>query len=202
MNLLAGRPARLVGGALSLLLSAPALAQGKSTSEAPARIQFAGNLALGHQFNGLADVTYADGSTETLGDAVLGLNAGATFPLTRDGQYEVQALFGFLFSKLNASNGTLSFLEFPLEVTAHVNLWRFLRIGAGPTLHISPMIRGDGIAGSSDVNFGTTLGAVVRVEARLNRTFGFGLDYNWLKLSANGQSMDASRIGGVLSLYL
>jgi len=194
--------ALFAGSALAALVSAPSFAQGASRSDPPARIQFASNLALSHQFNSLAQVQYGDGSTGTLGDALFGLNAGAAFPLTQDGQYEVQALFGFLLSRLNASNGTLSYWDFPLEVTAHVNFWRFLRIGAGPVLHISPMMRGDGFASGSDVTFGTTVGAVVRAEARFNRRFGFGLDYNWLKLSANGQSMNASRIGGVLSLYL
>jgi hypothetical protein len=167
----------------------------------PERTRFAANLALAHQFKSIATLTYTDGSTATIGDALFGLNAGTAVPLTQDGQFEIQALLGFLLSRVNASNGSVSFWDFPLEVTAHVNLGAF-RLGAGPALHISPMLRGDGFASGSDVTFGTTVGAVVRAEFRAQRKYGIGLDATWLRLSANGQSVDASRIGGVLSIYL
>src|SRR5262249_19012550 len=100
----------------------------------PVRTRFAANLVVDHQFNAVGTVTFADGSTSDLGDAMVGLNAGAAFPLSSDGKYEIQGLIGFLYSKINASNGSATFWDFPLEVTAHVNLGSF-RIGAGPSLH-------------------------------------------------------------------
>ena len=188
------------GAALALILSSPAVAFEPSRSEV-ARTRFVANLEIDHQFNAVATVTFADGSTSSLGDALFGLNAGVAHPLTYDGKFEVQAVMGFLLSRINASNGSAIFWDFPLEVTAHANVGP-LRFGAGPALHISPMLRGDGFASGTNVNFGTTVGAVVRAEYRLSEHWGVGFHYSWLRLSANGQSGDASRIGGSFGWYL
>ncbi len=166
-----------------------------------ARTRFAANVAIDHQFNAIGTVTFSDGSTANLGDALVGLNAGAAFPLTADGQFEIQGLFGFLFSRINASNGNATFWDFPLEVTGHVNLGPF-RLGAGPSLHISPILRGAGFASTAHVDFSTAVGAVGRVEYRFAEKFAVGIHGEWLRLSATDQSQDASRIGGVVSLYL
>jgi hypothetical protein len=187
------------GIALVLVCSSPASALDPVGGEA--RTRFVGNIVLDHQFNAVATVTFSDGSTSSLGDALVGLNAGATHPLTSDGQFEIQAVAGFLVSRINASNGSAIFWDFPVEITAHANAGRF-RLGAGPALHISPLLRGDGFASGTNVTFGTTVGAVVRAECRLSDYWNFGLNYTWLRLSANGRSDDASRIGGVFSLYL
>jgi len=173
--------------------------------QAPARdrvlTRFVANVELDHQFNAIATVTYSDGTTASLGDALFGLNAGAAFPLTPDGRFEIQGMAGFAFARINASNGSANFWDFPVEVTAHVNAGP-VRLGAGPVLHIAPMLRGSGFASGADVSFGTTVGAIVRVEYEFSRKFGFGLHGSWLRLSANGASEDASRIGGVFSFYL
>ena len=166
----------------------------------PQKVHFAGNFVVDHQFNSIAKVTFSDGSSSTLGDALLGLNAGAEYALTPDGRYEVQALAGVLFGRINATNGDASFYEFPLEVTAHVNL-ASLRLGAGPVLHLAPRMRGTGFASNADLDFATTLGAVGRAEYRFNSRFGLALHFHWLRLSANGSSMDASRLGGALGFY-
>jgi hypothetical protein len=171
-----------------------------AASAGQVRTRFAANLVLDHQFNAIATVTYSDGSKATLGDAIFGLNAGAAFPLTPDGRFELQGLAGLMFAKINASNGSATFWDFPVELTAHVNLASF-RLGAGPVLHISPLLRGDGFASNVNVNFGTTVGGVARVEYRFAEKFGVGLHGTWLRLSANGQTADASRIGGVFSFY-
>jgi hypothetical protein len=208
-------------GTFALVQSAPAFAEDPAIARPPpqtprtppppsapadaargqGRIRFVGGLVVEHQFNPIATVTYTDGSRASIGDALLGLNAGVSYPLTSDGQFEVQGVAGFLFSRLNASNGSAIFWDFPVEITAHVNVNHF-RFGAGPALHIAPMLRGSGFASSADVNFATTIGAVVRAEYRWSENFGLGLHANWLSLSASGKSADASRLGGFLSLYL
>ena len=167
----------------------------------PARTRFAANVVIDHQFSAVGTVTYSDGSTSNLGDALLGLNAGAAFPVSSDGQFEIQGLLGFLFSKINASNGSATFWDFPLEVTAHVNFGPF-RLGAGPSLHISPILRGEGFASGSNVDYSTTVGAIGRLEYRFADKFAVGIHGEWLRLSANSQSQDASRLGAALSLYL
>ena len=167
----------------------------------PVRTQFAANLVLEHQFNPVATVVYSDGSRTNVGDALFGLNAGAAFPLTPDGQFEVQALGGFLLGRVNAANGSASFWDFPVELTAQANIGD-VRLGAGPSVHIAPMLRGSGFASATDVDFATTVGAAVTAEYRFGRQFGLRLHFNWLRLSANGTSIDASRLGGALGIYL
>jgi hypothetical protein len=137
------------------------------------RTRFVASFELDHQFNAIATITYADGTTASLGDALFGLNAGAAFPLTSDGRFELQGLIGIQLGRVNASNGSANFWDFPLEITAHVNAGHF-RIGAGPALHISPLLRGDGFASGSDTNFDTTVGVVGRVEYQFNRSSASG----------------------------
>ena len=165
------------------------------------RTQFAANVVLEHQFEPIATVVYSDGTRADVGDALFGLNAGAAFPLTSDGRFEVQALGGFLLARVNAANGSASFWDFPLEVTAQANAGNF-RLGAGPTLHIAPMLRGSGFASGGDVDFATTVGAAAMAEYRFGRQFGLRLHFNWVRLSANGRSSDASRLGGAIGIYL
>jgi hypothetical protein len=69
-------------------------------------------------------------------------------------------------------------------------------------LHISPMLRGSGFASGSDVNFATNIGAVARAEYNFQRRFGLGLHLSWQRLSANGASIDATRLGGFFNFYL
>jgi hypothetical protein len=180
---------------------APMPAAPGAAPPAAARLRFAASVALEHQFNPIATITYSDGSKADVGDALFELNAGAAYPLTADGQFELQALAGIAFAKVNAANGSATFLDFPVELTAHVNLGSF-RIGAGPALHISPRLRGDGFAANAKLDFGTTVGVVARLEYVFNKKFGLGLLGTWLRLTANGQTLDASRIGGLFSFYL
>jgi hypothetical protein len=76
-----------------------------------------------------------------------------------------------------------------------------LRLGAGPVLHLAPTMRGSGFASGADVNFATTVGLVGRAEYRFTPKFGVALHYNWLRLSANGGSIDGSRLGGACGFY-
>jgi hypothetical protein len=166
-----------------------------------ARARFVGEFLLEHQFNAVATVSFSDGSQSSLGDALLGLNAGAAIPLTPDGKFEIQGVAGLLFARINATNGDAIFWDFPVEITAHANLGSF-RLGAGPVLHISPMLRGNGFASGADVNFATNVGAVARAEYHFQRRFGLGLHLSWQRLSANGASIDATRLGGFFNFYL
>lgn len=168
-----------------------------------ARVRFAGNLVLEHQFNTLATLVYTDGTQVDIGSALFGLTAGAAFPLTRDGRFELQGLGGFLVSKANASNGSVSFWTFPIEVTAHANLGRW-RLGAGPTLHVAPRFRSDsfGSTPASSIDFDTRVGALGQIEFLATPRIGFALRGTWLQLSSGGASIDASRIGGAMTFYL
>jgi hypothetical protein len=166
---------------------------------AASRVRFVANLTMDHQFNSIATVRYTDGSETTLGNAVIGLDAGAAVALDDARRFEVQGVGGVVLSRVGASNGNLTFLAFPVELTAHVRAGP-LRLGAGPALQLHPTVRGDGFFETARGDFDTGLGAVGVVEWLLSPHLGVGLRGTWMKLSANGQSIDASRLGGSVSV--
>jgi hypothetical protein len=194
----------------SALADAPAIPNQPSPSAPQAAqvrperaVRFVAQMDLDHQFNKFATVTFTDGSKADLGDAIVGLAMGAAVPLTSDRQFEAQGLVGVRYARAGASNGDITYLEFPIEVTAHVNLGRF-RLGAGPALHLGPKLSGSGIAATVDAKFETAIGAVGGVEYLFGarQSVSLGLRGTWFNLKANAGSIDASGIGMILGVYL
>ncbi len=201
-------------GAVLLLMSAstafaqapaPIPDQPQAAQPAPARpVRLVLDMTIDHQFNKLGTVQYTDGSTVDIGDAIVGLGVGGAVALTQDRQFEVQGLVGFRFARAGASNGDVTFMEFPIEVTGHVNLGKF-RLGAGPAVHIGPQVSGSGVASGVKVAYDTAFGAVGAVEYLFGAgtsKISLGLRGTWFSLAAGGQSLDASGLGFLFACYL
>ncbi len=203
-----------LGAALLLLSTIPAFADAPAAGDpssfqaaqpqAERQVRFVVGMTLDHQFNKFGTVQFTNGSSTDLGDALVGFSAGAALPLTADRRFEAQGVVGFRFARVGASNGDVSFVEFPIEITGHVNLGSF-RLGAGPTFHFAPKLSGSGVAAGIDTKFDPAFGAVGLAEYLFGAgktKFSFGLRGTWLNLSAGGSSLDASGVGMLFACYL
>jgi hypothetical protein len=154
----------------------------------------------------LLEATLSDGSTQSI-RANQGLNfgVGAAFLKLAGGRFATQATIGVEGWSINASDGDVTWMAFPLEVVEMVYLDP-IRLGAGVSYLLSPSLEGDGVASFIDVEFENSLGIVlqadwvgrVRGSGRGGR-FTLGPRYVIQKLKVKGAaglpSIDANSFG-------
>lgn len=194
-----------------LLAASAALAQPAEPAAAPAVRMVRLVAATGYEYglNELLEVGFDDGSTQTLrlnGGGVLAV--GAAFWPLREGRFETRATIGVKYDSIEARNGSVRYLAFPLEVTESWNL-RPLRLSGGAVLLLAPRIRGSGFMGEADLDLKSSLGLVGQAEWVLpfqggSGSLSFGLRYVWQKLEPErgGGAVDASALGAVLGATL
>jgi hypothetical protein len=137
----------------------------------------------------LATVTFTDGSTDSIRAGGL-VQFGAGFLWQPSGgPFALQSTFNYHVDDVNASNGSLRFARYPLEVLAFytgVPRWRF---GAGPRFVFSPRLKVDVPGDNSTVTFKDTVGAVAEAG------YQFG-NYMWLNLRVTGETYKLKSING------
>jgi hypothetical protein len=124
-------------------------------------------LTMGADFGStkLVEATMSDGSTRSL-KANQGFNAGAgaSFLHLADNVFATQATIGFEYSAISATNGSIRWLAYPLEVMEFAYLDP-VRLGAGLSYLLSPSVKGDGAATGLDVKFKSSAGLVFQADA-------------------------------------
>jgi hypothetical protein len=208
------RSARLSFLAAAVLAAAPALAQQLPTSPigappqldpqtapgSPSPVQWVIDLGGDFGSNKLVTVSFSNGDTKSLSANQGGFIAGgASFLPLSDGMLRTRVTLGVKYAAVTASNGSISFYAFPLEILETVDLRPF-RLGAGLYALLAPKLSGSGFASGGDQSFDSSAGLSLRAEFIIPHTeLGIGARYVWNKLSANGASMDAPAFGFVLS---
>jgi hypothetical protein len=91
------------------------------------------------------------------------LAVGAHFLRLAAGRLYSQATAGVKYASINASNGDLRFVAFPLELLEFASLEPF-RVGAGVQLLLGPRLDGDGDFAARDVDYEPALGLVVQAD--------------------------------------
>lgn len=160
-------------------------------------------------FQELLEVEFENGSRQTLrlnGGGVLAV--GAAFWPLQDGRFETRATVGLKYDSIRASNGSVTYLAFPVEITESWNV-RPLRLTGGASLLLAPRIRGSRFLEGADLDLKSSLGLVGQAEWVLpfrggRGSLSFGLRYLWQKLEPKqgGGAEDASALGAVLGATL
>jgi hypothetical protein len=160
-------------------------------------------------FTELLEVEFEGGSRQTLrlnGGGVLAV--GAAFWPLQDGRFETRATVGLKYDSIRASNGSVTYLAFPVEVTESWNV-RPLRLTGGASLLLAPRIRGSRFLGGADLDLKSSLGLVGQAEWVLpfrggRGSLSLGLRYLWQRLEPKqgGGAEDASALGAVLGATL
>ncbi len=141
-------------------------------------------LKAGFDFGGdtLVTVVFTDGSTKSI-NANEGLYFGGGVSILSDSKdIETEVSLSYKFTGINASNGSVDWTRFPLEVLVFYRLPQF-RVGGGLTYHLSPKLSGSGPAGNINTKFDDSAGFVLqadyllqKITVRLRYT---SLEYNW-----------------------
>jgi hypothetical protein len=187
-------------------LPPPPAAAGQSLAPAVGAVRLAGTLGFDLGFTKLIAVEMSDGSTRSL-EANQGffVSIGAAFLPLLDGRLETQATLGLKYSGIEASNGSASYLTFPLEVLELVHVSP-LRLGAGVVYVHRPAASGDGALADFDVKFESSLGMVLQAEWTWRARPGapliaMGPRLLWQKMQVRGGGpvIDANALGFVMS---
>jgi hypothetical protein len=166
-------------------------------------------LGYDYGFEDLVTAVFSDGSTKTIeanGGFVLAV--GATFLPLRGGEFETQATLGYKYDAIRATNATITYHAFPLEI---LEAWRRppLRLAAGVSLALGSRVQGSGDASEVDVGLRNSLGLVGQAEltfpfARGRARWAVGGRFIWqrLQLQEGGPATDANAAGLFLGLVL
>lgn len=155
-------------------------------------------------------VDFYDGSSQSLKfNQGASVGAGLSVPTTPDGMLSTQAVIGVEYSTVSASNLSLTWLTFPLEVMEVVNAYPF-RFGVGLSCLLAPSIKGTGSASAIDAKFKTSFGLLAeadltfRNEANPRRpSWWLGVRYELQKVEAEaGGTSQADAVGVVLGAAL
>lgn len=189
----------LIGAALAALALTSAHAQSQTgPSVRPL-------LGMGFTFGGdkLYTAQFTDGSTDTIrAGGIVMLYGGIEFRATD--ALAVQATVGYHGDSTRAaSNGSIRFGRYPVDVLALFSLNDKVRLGGGVEFVNSPKVTGRGAAGNFDVEFKNTAGLVLEGEYLFTRSFGMKARAASHKFELKGGSnqIDGSYGGLMLNYY-
>ena len=180
---MAGMPFFAKPLAVLLISATPTLALADLPTEAPApqkKIDFlvGGGLTFGG--DDIADVQVIDYDDDESSEDVTagglihfytGINA-----YIPDSDFSIQTTIGYHVDGIFASNGSVAFTRYPLELIPYYNFSRF-RVGLGLSYHINPEFSGDSDAHLGDREYDNALGLVASVEVKIGSHFAVGLHY-------------------------
>ena len=189
----------LTGAVLALLASTSAHAQSQNS---PAVRPL---LGLGLTFGGdkLFTADFTDGSRDTVrAGGIFMLYGGVELRATD--ALAVQATVGYHGDSTRAaSNGSIRFGRYPVDVLALFSVSDRVRLGGGVEFVNSPKLSGSGVVGDFNVRFDNTAGVVLEGEVLFTRNFGMKARAASIKYKRDGASekIDGSYGGLMLNYY-
>jgi opacity protein-like surface antigen len=162
-------------------------------------------LGMGFTFGGdkLYTVEFRDGSSDTVrAGGIFTLYGGVEFRATD--ALAVQATVGYHGDSTRAaSNGSIRFSRYPVDVLALFSVNDKVRLGGGVEFVNSPKLSGSGVVGDFNVRFNNTAGVVLEGEYLFTRNFGMKARAASIKFKVDGASdkIDGSYGGLMLNYY-
>jgi hypothetical protein len=165
----------------------------------PQAVGFLLELGGDHGTNELYRLVFSNETMSVGANTGLFLQAGAAFLPFAEGRARTHATIGIKWTGQEASNGSVDYAAFPLEVIETVDVAP-IRLGGGLYALLSPTLKGKGVARPITTTFRNSLGYTLRAEYRWN-VVGLGLRYVWNRLQARGGgSLEAPAFGFVLAI--
>jgi hypothetical protein len=189
----------LVGAVLATLALTSAQAQPQDTRSVRPL------LGMGFTFGGdkLYTADFTDGSSDTVrAGGLFMLYGGVEFRATD--VLAVQATVGYHGDSTRAaSNGSIRFGRYPVDVLALFSVNDKVRLGGGVEFVNSPKLSGSGVVGDFNVRFNNSTGVVLEGEYLFSRNFGMKARAASLKFKLDGASekIDGSYGGLMLNYY-
>ena len=193
----------MVCAAALLALASGALAQG---------VQVRGVVGGGFTFGGdtLATVhydnnNYGSDDVKVHAGGLIAFNAGVDLQFTD--MVSGQVLLGYHVDRASASNGSVRFERYPLEVLGHFKVNDWFRLGGGARYTNNAKVRASGAGTGYALNedFKPTFGSVVEGEFFPLRNWGIKLRYVSEKFKSdtypNLSDVDGSHVGVYFNYY-
>jgi hypothetical protein len=124
------------------------------------------------------------GDTKTIraGEGLF-IGGGASI-LTDAKDLEIEVILSYKFSGITAQNGDINWSVLPLDALVFYRIpnWRF---GGGLTYHISPTLKGSGVAGGLNADYKDSLGVVLQGDYMFGEKIKLGLRYVGVKYKAS-----------------
>src|SRR6266446_5632318 len=132
-------------------------------------------LKAGFDFGGDTLTTAnVSGSTKTI-NANDGLFFGGGASIVPDmKELEIEVSLSYKFSGITAQNGNVDWSVLPLDALVFYRLPKF-RFGGGLTYHLSPQLKGSGVASDLNAKYKDAAGLVLQADYRFTEKFAAGL---------------------------
>lgn len=170
--------------AMALALASLSSVQAQTVQPNPLRIVVGVGITGGG--DKLATAHFDDGSTVNIkaGQGVL-MYGGVDYLVNE--HFSFQGTFGYHIDDTPAaSNGSVKFQRYPIELMAYVHPSPEWRIGGGVRYISSPKLKGSGFGAGLDYKFDNAVSGVVEAEYLYNDQFGIKLRYVAEKFEAKG----------------
>ncbi|TDM08612.1 MAG: hypothetical protein C4K60_04095 [Ideonella sp. MAG2] len=159
-------------------------------------------VGLGLTYGGdkVDEARYTDGTKTEITAGSL-----AQFYVGFEARFELmtaQINVGYHFQRANASNGSLSYERYPVEMLAHYKLTPQWRIGGGVRRISEAKLNGTGVASGHDLKLGASTGPVLEAEYLFSANSG--LKARVAKDSytlSTGKEVDGSHFGVMWTYY-
>jgi hypothetical protein len=191
--------------AFSLIALTAAMAQAQ-TSETPVAssagsTHFFVGLDAGGGGNTLADVPYTNGSSQAIkaGGGVQ-FKGGIEYRFTPS--VAMRGSLGYEVDTTHATNGSVTFSRWPLEVIALWSASEKIRVGAGVRKVTSAKLESDGVASSvGNHSYDSDPGLVLEAEYLLGSHAGISLRAMSDKYTYQGKSIDGNHVAVGVNWY-
>ncbi|MCP3924795.1 MAG: hypothetical protein GY714_19635 [Desulfobacterales bacterium] len=189
----------LIAVVLSIVISGSAYAKEGDS------IFLVGQIGIATGGDQLVGLTYSDGTTEDIdgGDGDY-LNVGFFVKPFSDRNFETQITAGFKEHKSEATNGTVKWSRYTVDL---IQFYRFenFRIGFGGTYHFDPKVKGTGVASSLNETAADTFGLVSEIDWFLGKReiceVFLGFKYTNIDYEFNGRKFSGDSIGAHFGIY-
>jgi hypothetical protein len=183
-------------------LCAAALAAAAMGAQAQSTFRGVASAAITGGGETLATVDYSDGSSKNIkSGGLLDLKVGFEYR-EPSAPWAVQASVGYHFDNTSASNGSVRFSRFPIEVLGYWYPNQNFRLGGGLRVATGAKFHSSGVAAYlGNYSIDSKPGVVVEGEYMFNPSFGLGLRYVAEKYELNGVKFDGNHVGLRANFY-
>jgi hypothetical protein len=195
---------KLLAASLMALCAFTGNAQAQAQTDLKAEKPLRFFVGMGATFGGdkLATARFSNGDTSDINaGGVVQFHGGAIYKF--NDAISGSVAVGYHFNRINATNGSITFGRYPVEVLGHYALTPVVRLGGGMRLVNSAKLSSSGIASGINADFGSTTGVVLQGEYLMSDKLGIKLRYVDEKYKLNGvqKSVDGSHVGVMLDFY-
>lgn len=144
----------------------------------------------------LITVPFADGSSESISSGgLVHLYGGLRLPVAP--RLALQATIGYHVDNVSASNGSVRFSRFPVELLGQFDVAPQIRLNGGVRFATGTKVSSSGVASGLDTSFTASPALVLEGEYLFSDNISVALRYvNETYKAPNGVKIDGNHVGG------